>query len=61
MIKYYCDHCGKEITGLRYDVESTLVNGADLSYNGVLCYDCNEYIGQFLTRVERLEEETEHE
>ena len=59
MIKYFCDHCGEEITGQRNNVECTIYPsaGSRIIHRGELCEKCNDRLGRFLTCAEGLEEE----
>lgn len=69
MIKYYCDHCGKEIIGMRYEVECTIypTAGARIIHRGELCDKCSDRLGRFLdpsrflAPSEEIEEEEKYE
>lgn len=49
MKKYYCDHCGAEITEKRNNVECTMYSdaGAGVFHRGEFCDKCSDILSSF--------------
>ena len=63
MIKYYCDHCGAEITEKRNNVECTMYSdaGAGVFHRGEFCDKCSDILSSFFAYSEVLAEEADAE